>query len=334
MFALQTILIVVLVSGLIAFAGDRVGHFIGRKRLTLFNLRPRHTAIAITVITGSMIAIFTGVILFILSSDVRTAIFGLDRLKATISQSSRELEDIKKDKQKLLSDIDRLNKTLENSRREIASLQKTREKMSKEITTARSGQLLYSVGDIVTSTVIDISGTRDDIKEKLAVILFNTDTAIKEAIGGKRDQYVSIPMEELDEAVGFLSDKSGSAVVRLVAASNVVLGEEIPLHFEIFENVQAFKKGEMILSDNINGEKTLEEIEEKIKQLLSRVNEKAIEKGMLPGPDGSVGTIPYSKIFETAKAIKSSGRTRKAIVTSLRDTFSIGPLEIELSISD
>ncbi len=334
MFALQTISIVILVSGLIAFVGDRVGHSIGRKRLTLFNLRPRHTAIAITVITGSMIAVFTGAILFILSSDVRTALFGLDKLKTTISSSSKELEGIKKDKEKMLADIDRLNKTLEESKKEIASLQKTKENMSKEINTARSGQLLYSVGDIVTSTVIDVSGSRDDIKEKLSVILLNTDAAIKEAIGGGREHYVSIPMEELNEAVGFLSDKSGSAVIRLVTASNVILGEEIPVHFEIFENVLAFKKGGIILSDNINGSNKPAEIEEKIKELLSKVNEKAIEKGMIPGPDGSVGTIPYSRIFEVAKAIKASGTTMKVSVVSLRDTFSTGPLEIELSLKD
>ncbi|MFA5104323.1 MAG: DUF3084 domain-containing protein [Candidatus Margulisiibacteriota bacterium] len=334
MFAFQVILIVVLVSGLIAFVGDRVGHVIGRKRLTLFNLRPRHTAIAITVITGATIAIFTGAILFAVSSDVRTAVFGLDQLKKNISASSKELEGIKKDKQRMLNDIDRLNKTLEESKKEIASLQKTKEKMSKEITTARSGQLLYSVGDIVTSTVIDVSRDKNEINEKLSVILLNTDSAIKKAIGGNKEHYLSIPTKELDEAVSFLSDKAGSAVIRLVAASNVILGEEIPVHFEIFENTQAFQKGEIILTDNINGSKTSAEIEEKIKELLSRVNEKAIAKGMLPGPDGSVGTIPYSRIFEVAKTIKSSGKTMKVNVLSLRDTFSTGPLEIELSIKN
>lgn len=334
MFAIQTVAIIIIVSGLIAFTGDRVGHFIGRKRLTVFNLRPRHTAIAITVVTGAMIALFTGLILFMVSSDVRTAVFGLDSLKASISKSNRELEGIKKDKEKLLSEIDDLKNTLDASKKEISSLQKTRDELAKEVSTARSGQLLYSVGDVVTSTVIDLSGGADTIKEKLAVILFNTDNAIKEAIGGKKDHYISMPMEELDEAVGFLSDKSGSAVIRLVAAGNVVFGEEIPLHFEIFENVQAFKKGEVILSDNINGSKSSAEIEERIKQLLSSVNEKAIEKGMIPGPDGSVGTIPYSRIFETAKTIRSSGRIMKVSVISLRDTFSTGPLEIELSIKN
>lgn len=334
MFALQAILIVIIVSGLISFAGDRTGHFIGRKRLSVFNLRPRHTAIAITIITGSLIAVFTGTILFALSSDVRTAVFGLDKLKKNISESNKELENIRKDKERMLADIDRLNKTLEDSRKEIASLQKTREKMSKEISTARSGHLLYSVGDIVTSTVIDIAGGRDEVEGKLAAILLNTDGAIKKAIGGNREHYVSMPTKELDEAVSFLSGKSGSAVIRLVAASNVILGEEIPVHFEIFENVQAFKNGEVILFDNINGSKTSAEIEEKIKELLSKVNEKAIEKGMLPGPDGSVGTIPYSRIFEVAKTIKASGKTVRVSVISLRDTFSTGPLEIELSIKN
>lgn len=50
---------VVVVSGLIAYLGDLIGRRMGKRRLTLFGLRPRHTAIVMTTITGMVIASLT-----------------------------------------------------------------------------------------------------------------------------------------------------------------------------------------------------------------------------------------------------------------------------------
>ena len=49
-------IVLVLVSGFIAYFGDLLGRRMGKKRLTLFGLRPRHTAIGVTTITGMIIA--------------------------------------------------------------------------------------------------------------------------------------------------------------------------------------------------------------------------------------------------------------------------------------
>lgn len=45
-----------MVSGFIAYFGDILGRRMGKKRLTLFGLRPRHTAIVMTTITGMVIS--------------------------------------------------------------------------------------------------------------------------------------------------------------------------------------------------------------------------------------------------------------------------------------
>ena len=51
------IVAIVLIAGVIAYIGDRVGHQVGRKRLTLFNLRPKYTSTIVAVGTGMMIAL-------------------------------------------------------------------------------------------------------------------------------------------------------------------------------------------------------------------------------------------------------------------------------------
>ena len=82
MFGATLILVMVITGGLIAFLGDRIGTRVGKRRLTLWGLRPRYTSIVITILTGVLIAGSTMVVLTIISYDVRTALFGMEALKA------------------------------------------------------------------------------------------------------------------------------------------------------------------------------------------------------------------------------------------------------------
>lgn len=49
-------IVLVLVSGFVAYFGDLLGRRMGKKRLSLFGVRPRYTAIIVTTITGMIIA--------------------------------------------------------------------------------------------------------------------------------------------------------------------------------------------------------------------------------------------------------------------------------------
>lgn len=61
----------VIVCGFIAYVGDILGRRMGKRRLTLFGLRPRYTAIVMTTITGMLIAIFTIAVMVTASTAVQ-----------------------------------------------------------------------------------------------------------------------------------------------------------------------------------------------------------------------------------------------------------------------
>lgn len=84
-------LVIVLVSGLIAYVGDLVGRKMGRKRLTLMGLRPRHTAIVISVAVGMLIALLTLVSLLAINRSIREAFFSLDQVRAGLRAARGEL---------------------------------------------------------------------------------------------------------------------------------------------------------------------------------------------------------------------------------------------------
>ncbi len=61
-------------GGFIAYNGDLMGRKFGKRRVTLFNLRPKHTAILITSVTGTLISALTTGVLFLLVPPVRNII--------------------------------------------------------------------------------------------------------------------------------------------------------------------------------------------------------------------------------------------------------------------
>ena len=53
------ILGLLLMGSVIAFLGDRIGTRIGKKRLSILGMRPRKTAVLMTMVTGMVITLTT-----------------------------------------------------------------------------------------------------------------------------------------------------------------------------------------------------------------------------------------------------------------------------------
>src|SRR2546430_6444128 len=102
--------LLILLSGAIALVGNAVGRSIGRRRLSLVGLRPRYTAQITTVITGMLITIVTLIVVLLISSDARVALF---RLNAVLRQTRQLEEEISRQEDRLkqlaLGDIAYLN---------------------------------------------------------------------------------------------------------------------------------------------------------------------------------------------------------------------------------
>lgn len=91
MYGLTLIAVLVVMGGLIAFFGDRIGTRVGKKKLTVFGLRPRHTSVLVTIVTGILIAASTLGVLSLTSQDVRTALFGMAELQKELNFLSQEV---------------------------------------------------------------------------------------------------------------------------------------------------------------------------------------------------------------------------------------------------
>ncbi len=81
-------------GGLIASLGDRLGTKVGKARLRLFNLRPKQTAALVTVVTGTVISASTLLLLFGLSESLREGVFELDDILKKRRALKRELAEV------------------------------------------------------------------------------------------------------------------------------------------------------------------------------------------------------------------------------------------------
>jgi uncharacterized protein (DUF3084 family) len=93
-------------GGIIAYNGDLIGRRFGKRRVSLFGLRPKYTAILITSITGVMISALTTAALFLVATPVREVILNGERAlrdNELLARQKRTLELSVKEERQLAS---------------------------------------------------------------------------------------------------------------------------------------------------------------------------------------------------------------------------------------
>lgn len=86
--------LVIAFAGAVAYVGDRVGHQVGRKRLSLFGIRPRYTSTLIAIGTGMVIALVVTLVAIFASQQVKTAFFKMNSINQQISELTRRERDL------------------------------------------------------------------------------------------------------------------------------------------------------------------------------------------------------------------------------------------------
>ncbi len=140
------ILAMLVLGGVLSTLGDRLGSRVGKARLTLFNLRPRHTALVITALTGALISAVSLGLMLLVSERLRVGLFQLDQIQARLQQSRTALErsqgDLKGTRGELASSREELARAEKARNQALSGRQQalsSREKALESLRSARSG---------------------------------------------------------------------------------------------------------------------------------------------------------------------------------------------------
>ncbi len=100
-----------ILGGIIAVSGDRIGTRVGKARLSLFKLRPRQTATLVTIFAGTLISASVLTLIFGASEQLRIGVFDLQKIQ-------RKLSDTRENLARTLEQKDRVQRELEVARTE------------------------------------------------------------------------------------------------------------------------------------------------------------------------------------------------------------------------
>lgn len=240
MYGIMLIVVLVLTGGVIAFIGDRLGSKVGKKKLSLFGLRPKHTSILVTIITGILITTVTFGILAIASKDVRTALFGMNKLKAELNEKQSMLEEAsgalvnvkndlnttkeeyaksKKDLEETQEDLEIAQQAAELLRQEQVALQNRNQELWSDNQTliehnqslAENNQFLLANNESLKADNLELEKTNNDLQEGIEnirerPIIYRVGELLASGVIKKTDDPVRI-QNDLNQIIALANSK-------------------------------------------------------------------------------------------------------------------------------
>lgn len=298
--------VLIALSGAIALVGNAVGRGIGRRRLSLFGLRPRYTAQVVTVATGMLITILTLVVVLLLSREARVALF---RLNEVLQETQRLEEEIRRQEDRL---------------KQLAL-----------------GDLAYLNNQEVVRDVIDGRQPPDAVLQRVRAVVERAAEIAREN-GINADSHGEVialtPPRATWDAIAHLIDlRDTDTVLRLVAGQNTLKGEPLSVYVQLFDNRLVYATGTVLVEGIVDGRHPRESIG---RELLSLADQSArLARGrVLPPPFTLVTAAPAAQIDIDAhraavSQIQRAGKQVMVQVVATRDIYTVGPLTVGFTVA-
>jgi uncharacterized protein (DUF3084 family) len=294
------IVVLILVSGLVAFIGNLVGRAIGRKRLTLLGIRPRYTAQIITVVTGMLITVVTLAAVLLVSEDARQALFHLRE----IQQQTRDLEN------------------------QIAAQQR-------DLRALEVRDIIYQNDQEVLRAVIDGRAAFDDIRRRVQTFVDLAAQAARQrgaAAGQDGATIVIAPPGLTAEVVARdIAERAQPMVVRMIASENTVRGLPVHATVLVFPDVAVFKEGQAVATAVVDGRASRAQIESALVDLAAAAAATAKRDGVISPPFALTGSpvdvrLDPAVVLQTVDRLETMRAATTVRAVALIDTYTVGPL--------
>ncbi len=294
--AFVIIISLVILSGLIAFIGDKIGMKMGKKRVSLFGLRPRYSSIIITILTGVLIAVLSITILLGVYSELRNALFNindvLNRLERLDQQLAERDQQLSERDQKLAArdqELSNLQQEIEEREAEIAAKESEITAKEKEIE-AKDQEL-----KTVENELEELAKNRDQLQNRV------------NDLSSQREE-LEAQVSELEEQIADLEadyDDLREVANQLQAGVIYYMGEDI-----------VYQKGDVIYSDVLEGGRSEQETISALNQYLQKANQVAINQEIQVNEEtGMALRLQTEDILNAARILYNMDQGSRVIVS-------------------
>lgn len=358
------ILAVLVLGGVLSTLGDRLGSRIGKARLSLFQMRPRRTAVVITVLTGSLISALTLGLMVAVSERLRVGLFQLDELETRLRSSRKSLQlslkqldqnqaelaqarsdraaaeqqlaPLKKQRQELEAERDRLGQDVAARDEELRQVQQRTRRSQQELRQLERSVLDLRSGDVVLSTGQPLTMAKVAIpKPELArqatedVLRQANIQAYQRVLPGQKpeQQLLLIPRSEVIKVEKALRS-GGPWVISIHSAGNVLRGEKQVLAFaDVRRSRQVLEAGQVLASLSLDPEQSSQkQVFARLNLLLAAARNESQRNGAL-NPQLQVDQDALNAL--AAQLVEREGNQPVRLeVVALRDSDSLDPIAV------
>ena len=289
MNGISIILLLMFFSGLIAYLGDRIGMKAGKKRISIFGLRPRYSSIIITILTGIIIAGLSISILLFTYSSLRQALLNINEVMQRLENLNQQLtmkdHELTNMKEKITLKSEELSK-LQEQRNELREKLKSTEEEFEQV----KNSLQEARDDIIS-----LEQNRNQLRNKIDS-LEQERKSLEEKIDNLNDQI--IVLTEDYQAAKEMANQYQAGMI-------YYMGEDI-----------VYQKGDIIYSDVLIGGRSEDQTIKDLNDFLKRANEVAKKKNIkFDEESGMALRLQTDDILNAARVIYNMEQGQKVIVS-------------------
>lgn len=365
LYGLTLILTLAVVGGAIAYIGDRLGMNVGRKKLTLFGLRPKHTSILVTIVTGVLIATASIGVLSIASQDVRTALFSMkeiqeelrglqddyevmrgqrDTAQMELQEAEEKLTVAEQSYAQIIAELAEAESTVLSLQAEAVLLEARTQELRDSydlVETAfgqiRGADIAFNASEVILTTVIRKGLGRAEVRATLEHFMKEVDEVAyrRSARDPESDSYraIYLPPGVLDFAVEDVLLAPGDVIVRAVSEGNTIPGVPVRVYLENFPDQMVFSRGTVLASSTWDPASGVE-IDLVILQILSQANNAALNAGVAISRErGAAVLLPGDEFFDAIIASREIEKPVQIRLVVAKDSWrSTSPVELYVDI--
>lgn len=168
MLVVGLVLLLVVLAGVIAFLGDRLGTFVGRHRMSLFGARPRVTGQIVGVFAGILIMLTTLGVLALANRTATATLLNAQRAAAELTELRAEQRVLQSMIRELERDLEDGATQLDDARGELESVTAQRDAARRELEEVAG--LLDELASEQSLLEQELTGLRDSMGEVQVVL--------------------------------------------------------------------------------------------------------------------------------------------------------------------
>ena len=314
------IIALLILGGLLSTLGDLLGSRVGKARLSIFKLRPKRTAVFITVLTGSFISAVSLGLMLLVSRQLRVGLFELDDLQNKLQQSRLELLPLQEERKKL-------ERRITNGEKELKNLEKN-------LIALRRGDVVITSGQSLATTTFQFENI-DQSKKEIENLLqrANLYSFLRIRPGDTPNRRILLVRKDHIERLENIISKGGDWVINIRSAGNVLKGENYVYGFpEVLQNRNIVKKDEVISSIDFNDDElSRNAISRKIKLLLSSTLAEVKRRGSLSS-ELQINANEINKLVERIQKRNYYILTLESI--AIQSSYTAEKVSIKLKIKE